>query len=302
MYLPYELPNTRVLITVKTYPQPSDKYDELVCTAGFLPDGKWIRLYPVPFRALPYNSQYSKYHWVALDLVRNTKDFRPESYRPKFGIDAIVVGEKIDTGTNRDWAERKKYALREVFTSMEEVIQLAKDSEKKSLATLKPREVVDFVIEEVERDWKPKWRDQLRQYNLFDLDEKGEGKTREVIPKVPYKYSYRFLSEGDTKPRTLMIEDWEIGMLYWNCLRQCHGDERQANRLVKQKYFDDFCFKKDLHLFLGTTLQYHARNAPDPFVIIGVFVPPKPKVSEVKDVPPSTLKTDGVQQQPLFDP
>ncbi len=37
MYLPDELSNAHVLITVKTYPLPSSKYDELVCTAGVLP-------------------------------------------------------------------------------------------------------------------------------------------------------------------------------------------------------------------------------------------------------------------------
>lgn len=301
MYLPHEIPDARVLISVKTYPLPSSKYGELVCTAGFLPDGKWIRLYPIPFRDLPYDDRYKKYHWVTLDLVRNEKhDFRPESYRPKFGVDKIKVGEMVDTGKNRDWAERKKYVLKEVFTSMNEIIRLAKSPEKKSLATLKPREIVDFVIEEDERDWKQKWKDQLLQYNLFDLDEKGEGKARKVLPKVPYKYSYRFLTVGDTKPRKLMIEDWEIGMLYWNCLRRCNGDEHEANRLVRAKYFDEFCIKKDIHLFLGTSLQYHL-VASNPFMIIGVFVPPRPKVSDVKEVPPSTLKIEGVQQQSLFD-
>jgi hypothetical protein len=97
-----------------------------------------------------------------------------------------------------------------------------------------------------------------------------------------------------------MIEDWEIGMLYWNCLGRCGGDEKQANRLVRQKYFGDFCLKKDIHLFLGTTLQYHMVS-PNPFVIVGVFVPPKPKEDIMKEVPPSTLKTEGIQQQTLFD-
>ena len=36
---------TKVLITVKTYPTLSTKYDELVCTAGFREDGSWIRIY-----------------------------------------------------------------------------------------------------------------------------------------------------------------------------------------------------------------------------------------------------------------
>ena len=35
----------KVFITVKTYPTLSKSYDELVCTAGILDDGSWIRVY-----------------------------------------------------------------------------------------------------------------------------------------------------------------------------------------------------------------------------------------------------------------
>ncbi len=296
MYLPHEILGAQVLITVKTYPLPSNQYGELVCTAGFLLDGKWIRIYPIPFRALPYGSQYSKYHWVTLDLVKNPNDFRPESYRPKYGVDEIHVGEKIETGKNRDWAERKKYVLNEVFTSMNDLIERAKSDERKSLAVLKPRKIVDFVIEADDREWKPEWLDQLRQYNLFDLDEKGQGKQRKVVRKLPYKYYYKFLSEGDTTPRRLMIEDWELGALYWNCFERYGQDEDEANQRVRQKYFDEF-IQKDIHLFLGTTLQYHL-VAPDPFVIVGVFVPPKPELAIPEQ---TTFKPDGIQQQKLFD-
>jgi len=52
---------TKILITVKTYPSISTKYKELVCTAGFTDKGKWIRIYPVPFRKLDYSTQYKKY-------------------------------------------------------------------------------------------------------------------------------------------------------------------------------------------------------------------------------------------------
>ena len=61
---------TKVLITVKTYPAISKKYDELVCTAGFLEDGSWIRLYPIQFRKKSYAEQYKKYQWVELDIVK----------------------------------------------------------------------------------------------------------------------------------------------------------------------------------------------------------------------------------------
>lgn len=41
--------NLRVLITVKTYPIPSSKYDELVCTAGVTEAVDFVRLYPINF-------------------------------------------------------------------------------------------------------------------------------------------------------------------------------------------------------------------------------------------------------------
>jgi Ni,Fe-hydrogenase I cytochrome b subunit len=73
-----------------------------------------------------------------------------------------------------------------------------------------------------------------------------------------------------------MIEDWEIGALYWHCLQQTDGDEKEANVLVRKKYFEEFLSKKDLYLFVGTTKQFH-NVGPNPFVIIGVFYPPTHK-------------------------
>ncbi len=70
----------------------------------------------------------------------------------------------------------------------------------------------------------------------------------------------------------MMIEDWEIGALYWNCLAQAEGDEVAANELVRQRYESEF-LKKDLYLFVGTTKANHIK-APNPFIIIGVFYPP----------------------------
>ena len=269
-YLPVELPKAKVLITVKTYPLPSRSYTELVCTAGLLDGEKWIRIYPVPFRFLQDGDKYPKYSWVELDLVRNTKDFRPESYRLRLGIDGhITILDKI--GTANDWMGRKSYVLKEVFASMTELIQLAKSPQQKSLATLKPTRIVDFVVEDDEREWKQEWLDQLKQMNMFEMPTNNG--QRKVIKKLPYKFSYRFFSEGDTEPRKMMIEDWEIGALFWNCLYRTDGDEQAALKLVRQKYFDEF-MEKDLYLFVGTTHRFH-NIAPNPFVIIGVFYPPK---------------------------
>lgn len=70
-----------------------------------------------------------------------------------------------------------------------------------------------------------------------------------------------------------MIEDWEIGALYWNCLKTAGGNESEALQKVRAKYEQNFVNDKDIHLFLGTTREWHMRRAKNPFVIIGVFYP-----------------------------
>jgi len=70
----------------------------------------------------------------------------------------------------------------------------------------------------------------------------------------------------------MMIEDWEIGMLYFNCLWRANSDENAAIVKVKDKYLNSFS-KRDLYFFLGTTKQFH-NIAPNPFIIVGVFYPP----------------------------
>src|SRR5690606_3402939 len=87
--------------------------------------------------------------------------------------------------------------------------------------------------------------------------------------KLPYKFSY-VLVDNRGRKSTMMIEDWEIGQLYWNCLSKYNGDEAKAVADVRKKYFDDFAKSKDLHLYLGTS-QAHHYPSRNPFMIIGTF-------------------------------
>ena len=72
-----------------------------------------------------------------------------------------------------------------------------------------------------------------------------------------------------------MIEDWEIGALFWNCLRTAGGDESIALEKVREQYEVNFIDSKEIYLFLGTTKEWHTRRSKNPFVIIGVFYPKK---------------------------
>lgn len=266
----------KLLLTVAAYPLPSRSYDELVCTAGITEEGTWIRLYPVPLSFLTDlkgsgQIKIIKYNWIELDLHKRTDDFRPESHSPvdyKFS-DLKILG-RIDT--KRNWQGRKQYCLKNVYTNLEQLLNDSRDPKNISLATFKPAEIVSFDIEPDERDWKPLWKDIRKQMDMFSETE-GK-KPEEIIPKVPYKFYYVFTDDAGQKSR-LMIEDWEIGALYWNCLRNAEGNENVAVQKVREKYFDDFVMTKDLYLFLGTTMQWHRRRATNPFVIVGVFYPKK---------------------------
>jgi len=258
---------TKILITVKTYPTISAKYDELVCTAGFREDGNWVRIYPVPFRKKTYSEQYKKYDWIELDLVKNTSDFRPESYRPHSHESEIKIIGHI--GTENNWAERKSIALGKVYYNLSELIAEAKNKNiRTSLAVFKPTSVKDFKIEEVNRDWDKDKLAKLQQMNLFQT---ASDNTFEVVRKLPYKFSYVFSDNQGTESK-MMIEDWEIGALFWRQLAKHEGNESKACADVRNKYFDDFAKNKDLYLFLGTT-QVHHNVSHNPFMIIGTFHP-----------------------------
>ena len=264
----------KVFITVKTYPTLSKKYDELVCTAGILDNGNWVRIYPLPFRKLDFENRYKKYQWMELELTKNTEDPRPESYRIT-DIDSVALLDE-PVSTAQGWLQRREIVFKNnpVFDDLEALIGRANNNEL-SLAIFKPAKIHDLVIEQVAREWDAESIALLdakaRQLSLFQSEEELKREFM-VVDKLPYKFSYNF-TDSRGKQSTLMIEDWEIGMLYWNCLNQSEGNEQSALAMVRKKYIDEF-LQKDLYLFLGTTRQYHgwARN---PFVIVGVFYPPK---------------------------
>lgn len=263
----------RVFITVKTYPTLSKKYDELVCTAGILDDGSWVRIYPLPFRKLDYENRYRKYQWMELPLVKNESDPRPESFKITDISKVQLIGEPV--GTKQGWAERKQiiFGKNEIHSDLANLIVKANNNEL-SIAIFKPTELLEFVVEKTEREWDQDSLEILKakanQLSLFQSEEEVR-KEFLIVDKLPYKFSYRF-KDSTGKESTLMIEDWEIGALFWNCLKQSEGNEDEAISRVRRKYLEEFS-SKEIFLFLGTTRQFHGW-AKNPFVIIGVFYPP----------------------------
>lgn len=257
----------RVLITVKTYPTLSASHIELVCTAGLREDGSWVRIYPIPFRLLDEASQFPKWTWVELPLVRRTKDKRPESFSPS-DRENIKVQNVITTADN--WRERRRLLFKKepAWTNLSELIDKGKDNSL-SLAVFKPKRLLGLEIEPAQGEWDEKKlaavEAQLRQGDLLEANSVREN--FKPANRVPYNFYYRFQDDTGRKSR-LRILDWEIGMLYWKCRKGAKSDEEALDK-VRQRYESEF-FQKDLHLILGTTLEWHDR-APNPWVVIGVI-------------------------------
>lgn len=266
---------TKVLVTVKTYPTLSEKHLETVCTAGFKENGDWIRIYPIPYRLLSNyeKNTYAKWQWIEVDLEKSPSDDRPESYRIR-DIDTLRLLDTI-----KDYRQRKEWALKNktIYQNMDILLEKTKLNEV-SLAVLKPTRVIDVIFEKQNPEKfneklskiKEAFENRRKQLSLFD-DYISIEYSFKFAEQIPYKFKYRFYTE-DGKERKLMIEDWEIGMLYRNC-RKKHPP-KDACELVRQKYLE-MAHNRDLYLFLGTTYQWQMKNAPDPYVIIGVFAPPK---------------------------
>lgn len=252
----------KVLITVKTYPIPSQKYDELVCTAGVTEVGDFIRLYPINFRELAYTQQFKKYQWIEVVAEKHEgRDSRKESYRPD--CDSIItLGNPISSAPD-NWAERAEYALAKKSRSMEDLIEQLK-ADRTSLGVFKPKNVKDLIISPDDPEWPPKFLAALRQQRLFEYRQKTLAPPR----KVPFKFHYCFeCDDPRCRGHRMMIEDWEVGALFWKMV-DLGSSHEEASRKVRHKFLNDLCGPdKDTYFFVGTVLAHGT------WVVIGVFYP-----------------------------
>lgn len=272
----------RILVTVMTYPTLSDKHFETVCTAGFHMDGSWVRIYPVPHRMLSLNGQpmYHKWQVIEVDLEKSPSDNRPESYRIH-NIDTLKIHGKIDA--NRpDWELRMSWLKKgkEIYDDMSKILERTYyEADRISLAVLRPTEITGFDVEAEEslddynhklQNVRNRYKAEKMQLSLFG-DNDAEKSSFEFARKIPYKFYYRFKT-NDGKERRLMIEDWEIGMLYLHCLKGASPEV--AIDKVREKY-TGFITKNEVYLLLGTQYKWQNKKAPNPYVIIGVVAAPK---------------------------
>ncbi|MCL4465218.1 MAG: hypothetical protein M1389_04175 [Chloroflexi bacterium] len=252
----------RVLITVKTYPNPSATYGETVCTAGIRQSGGFIRLYPVRFRLLAEDKRFAKYTWIRVPVKKADRDSRPESYR----LDDANIEREATIDTKDGWQERKEIVLPLLSPSVE-ALKARHEKDGTSLGIIKPKKIVDFSIVPADSpSWTEKELTNLRKEDLF------AGAPPWVLEKIPVEFRYKFYCDDDNcDGHDMRLLDWEVAQSY-RSWRLRYRDPDELSKKILQRYRDEIIEKYDTHFYLGTIA-----NHPKSWTIIGLFYPPKAK-------------------------
>lgn len=98
-----------------------------------------------------------------------------------------------------------------------------------------------------------------------------EIKRRPPLRKLPYDFHYEYEClgpGGQPEVNTHKLTDWEIGALYWTCIKS-YGPKGWESKF-RQRIETGFA-EKDLLLLMGTIHRF-----PDQWLIVGIVYPPKP--------------------------
>lgn len=180
----------RILVVVKTYPNPSRAHGETVCCAGVdLETGRWVRMYPITFRQLADN-RFKKYQAIECLATRPRNDSRPDC--PRIDQDSIeLVGNPVSTANG---LQRRMTMLPEPSTSLE-AIRAASAASGVSIGMLRPK-VLHRLVKEPADPWTERERAALRQGQL-GLGERQAQQLRE-LEQIPWSFSYEFECEDPT--------------------------------------------------------------------------------------------------------
>lgn len=249
----------RVLITVKTYPHPSSKMKETVCTAGITEDGKWIRLYPIPHRYLKGPNKFKIFDWIEVTATKRpiNKDRRPESYSVESS--SIRVTGHLDS--KKDYLERYKYISKIEKVSLEQVI----DEHKQfgiSLATIRPARMLGLTIEKDDPNWTVEQNTQLNQISLLDSEANPK-----PLKKVPYKIHCSFQCDNPScKGHRLLLTSWEYNWTFLKLLDEKHQDAQAAITELNKRWMENFSNTRLGYLMLGTV---NSQDRFHTFIVIG---------------------------------
>jgi hypothetical protein len=250
--------SVKALIVVRTYPVPASPGIEVSCTAAISEDGRWLRLYPIPYRFLEPDKRFRKYQWIQVE-IRKGSDVRLESYHPN--LDSIeVLTEPLST-RNR-WQDRKSVTSPKLSHCLCCLKEQRNEAGYPTLGFFRPRRIERLRIIATDSEWTQGQLDILSQRDLFRENPKEE------LEKIPYNFVYNFYCDHDEcRGHNCMCTDWEIGES-WRSWSREYGDDWE--KALRETYETKMIENRDTHFFVGTVA-----NHPGEWIIVGLFYPPK---------------------------
>ncbi len=139
----------RILVTVKAYPAIGKKHGEAVCVAGIDVDRhRWIRLFPVPFRDMPFDQRFRKFDVIEV-RAKKASDPRPESYQPN--VDTISIIDNIPPKR----ADDRRRLIEPLTQPSMCAIRRQQAAAATSLGVFKTEAPPEIVITEDRTPWDP---------------------------------------------------------------------------------------------------------------------------------------------------
>lgn len=240
----------RILITVRTYPTLSKKYQETVCTGGINANGEWRRLHPVQWRMLEEDKQYRQYDIVEARVGLESSDGRPESRRVD-GASLRVI-ERLET-----WEARVPWVKPTILPSMRALRESGR-----TISPVRVKEVAEFVAIPCDPEWSEEQREILRQDGLFG----GPS----PLQKIPFDFRLVWV-DGEGEKHDNKFIDWEV----------CQGWRKFRSRPNALEYLENawrnkrFGRNQSISFYMGNYKQH-----PQNFGVCGVFCPPKGLMDE----------------------
>ena len=253
-----------MLVTVKTSPQPSEKYRDTVCVAGIRVDeghGEWVRLYPIPFRWIGSEQKFRKYDIVELNIRRRTADSRLESFTPD--MDSLVIQERIDK-----WKDRAPLVNRVPRTTVCELSRAA--AERHNAPSLGLIDVEDLSAIR-HSGWSDRDRERIAAAMRMPVEDLFGARLQAppalTAPRFKVSYRFRCTARGCTGHNGQIL-DWELTELQRR-FENTVDDELQ--RAVRHAFVDRmFSNGKQTSFFMGNFEDPVKRHA---FSVLGIYYP-----------------------------
>jgi hypothetical protein len=253
----------RVAIFGKTYPEPSTRYTETVCTGGLdWESGTPLRLYPVPLRYLEGDKQYGLWDIIDVPIDRSPNDQRPESF--KIDPSGIRLVAHLDTD-KAGWAARRELLERDSgwqFRGMRDLSE-ANRANKTSIGLVRPGSIerVELVAKPVEekQEFERKCAE-LRSHKESDMFDP-------VYHRLDYLPNEIFVhwrcgeacNTCERRPHRMKVLDWGLMQLARKA-----GWDAAVNRMKEITETDRY----DFRLILGNFAQH-----PQNFGVIALWYP-----------------------------